>query len=182
VVDELWRYGCSAVASELGGAPSAPHSLMPQRVLAAMQDVAGGWLLAAARCRQQRRLREDLYDKAVAAGRALLDRKRVAALAAISGGCRGGAVGADDDQQAAPPPGAAAAASSYDAGDGAEEVLRLQQQQPQHQARARRPQEGLVSELRIEVLALAGLAPPGVELRALSAPGRAGCSCLGCRK
>ncbi|GLC45552.1 hypothetical protein PLESTB_001205500 [Pleodorina starrii] len=188
-VDELWRYGCSAVVSELGGAPSAPYSLLPQRVLAAMQDVAGGWLAAAARCRAQRQLRADLYDKAVAAGRALLDRKRVAALAALSGAGRGGGAGSaaapscsnerkDDEDDEEEKVEEEQAAGSSGAGS-----VEAQERQPR-QGRSLRPSSeggGLVGELRMEILALAGLAPPGVEPRALSRPARAACGCQGCR-
>ncbi|KXZ49513.1 hypothetical protein GPECTOR_21g739 [Gonium pectorale] len=144
-VDDLWHYGCSAVAAELGGTPGAPHSLMPQRVLDAMQDVAGGWLAAALRCRQQRQLRQELYDDAVAAGRRLLEQKRLAALAALGGaGLRGEGCGA--------------AAEAPAAGS----------------------QNGLVVELRMEIMVLAGLAPPGLEARVLSEPTRRSCDCAGC--
>ncbi|GLI61403.1 hypothetical protein VaNZ11_003622 [Volvox africanus] len=167
VVEELWRYGCSAVISQLGGTPSAPHSLIPRRILTAMQDVADGWLVAAVRCRQQRELRVNLYDKAVAAGRALLYRKRVAALAALSGmhGSNNGGGG-----------GGAAASSSQPVTD----VL-LSPQHSQLQ-RSFRPSEGLMKELKMEILALAGLAPVGIEPSALGTPARAVCCCLGCRK
>ncbi|GIL54218.1 hypothetical protein Vafri_9795 [Volvox africanus] len=166
VVDELWRYGCSAVVSQMGGTPSAPHSLIPRRILTAMQDVAGGWLVAAVRCRQQRELRVKLYDKAVAAGRALLHRKRVASLAALNG-MHGSINGGD---------GGAAASSSQPATD----VL-LAPQQSQLQ-RSSRPPEGLMKELKMEILALAGLAPVGIEPSALRTPARAACCCLGCSK
>ncbi|GIL73980.1 hypothetical protein Vretimale_5086 [Volvox reticuliferus] len=170
VVDELWRYGCSAVVSELGGTPSAPHSLIPQRILAAMQDVAGGWLVAAARCRHQRELRIDLYDKAVAAGRALLDQKRIAALAAL-----GGVHGRSDGSG-----GGGATAAAVSDSHGMADLLRAPQNE--HLQRSFRQPEGLMKELKMEILALAGLAPVGIEPNALGIPARAPCCCMGCRK
>ncbi|KAG2430569.1 hypothetical protein HXX76_010088 [Chlamydomonas incerta] len=158
-VDDLWAFGCSAVSAELaaelaaaagaqqpGQQPQrlAPHSLLPAAVLAALGDVAGGWLAAAARCRQQRLLRADLYDKAVAAGLRLLERKRVAALAALGGA------------------GLAAPGQT-----GAEQPA---------------PAGALAVELKMEIMALAGLAPPGVEagLAAAPRPARRACGCDGC--
>ncbi|EFJ49695.1 hypothetical protein VOLCADRAFT_89676 [Volvox carteri f. nagariensis] len=186
-VDELWLYGCSAVISELGGVPSAPHSLMPQRILATLQDVAGSWLMAAARCRQQRQLRADLYDKAVAAGRALLDRKRVAALMALSGASGGGGGGgggsnagsAEGRADAVAPTTAAPSAEDDGVADAPQVLPPSQQHQQQYQRCSRQP-EGLVKELKQEILALAGLAPFGIEPSAVSLPGRAPCSCLSC--
>ncbi|KAG2446593.1 hypothetical protein HYH02_008578 [Chlamydomonas schloesseri] len=163
-VDDLWAFGCSAVSAEVAAAAAvaaaaqqqgqqqqpvaavalAPHSPLPSAVLGALGDVAGGWLVAAARCRQQRLLRADLYDKAVGAGLRLLERKRLAALAAL-----GGAGLAAAAEQGHEPLGAGGA---------------------------------LAAELKMEILALAGLAPPGVTagLAAAPRPARRACGCDGC--
>eukprot|EP00198_Chlamydomonas_reinhardtii_P004814 XP_001694150.1 predicted protein [Chlamydomonas reinhardtii] len=181
-VDDLWAFGCSAVTAELtaelaaaaaaaaavaaqqaqGQQPQpaapvpvpvlAPHSPLPAAVLAALGDVAGGWLAAAARCRQQRLLRADLYDKAVGAGLRLLEQKRVAALAALGGAGLASALVADEEEGQEREEGRAAGGSS------------------------------LAVELKMEILALAGLAPPGVEagLAAAARPARRACGCDGC--
>lgn len=184
-VEELWQYGCGAVVSEMGGAPIATHSLLPRKVLAAMQDVAGVWLSAAVRCRQQRRLREDLYDRAVAAGKELLRRKRVAALAALSGWClmQGGL---RDREQAPLATRTGCQAPSENSGDGVGEARLLGTEMESAVAvTEQRPPvavlPGLTTELRMEILALAGLAPPGVEARAVSPFPRRSCGCVGCR-
>ncbi|GFR51313.1 hypothetical protein Agub_g13678 [Astrephomene gubernaculifera] len=185
-VDELWRYGCSAVVSELaagsGGSavpPSVPPygSPMPFRVLAAMQDVAGGWLAAAARCRQQRLLRLELYDKAVTAGRRLLERKRTAALAALSG-----TYGMQQTATAAAAAAAAAASLATRAAAAGVTSRSTEDEGPQAQE-AVMCDRGLTTELRMEILVMAGLAPPGVEARrTLAAPTRGSCGCGGCSR
>ncbi|KAG2483469.1 hypothetical protein HYH03_017652 [Edaphochlamys debaryana] len=186
-VEDLWRYGCSAVEASLGGpaALTAEHCLRPAAVLAAMQDVAGGWLAAAIRCRQQRLLRLDLYDKAVAAGRDLLARKRVAALAALGGAgirnaCGAGEAAAPDRQPQQQEEADGDAEVAGEAQGPAEARERRSVRPTLGGGSGRAAAEGLVAELKIEILALAGLAPPGVEARLVSSAVRAACGCIGC--
>lgn len=221
-VSELWQFGCAAVRAELGLAPgggrsgaepAAPMMLLPQRVLAAMQDVAGGWLAAALRCRQQRLLRVALFDDAVAAGRKLLGQKRMAALAALGGA--GAAAGAGEPAAAAPVTAAFVGAAgssgggcggssssgqmewalverwSAEAGGPAEAPAAAPAAAAPQPAEAVAPlpqgagpgamRKPLPAELRMEILALAGLAPPAVEAGMVQAQAaRAVCDCKGC--
>lgn len=71
----------------VGGAVAGTYCLAPSEVMAALQAaaVAGSWLVAAQRCRQQRLMRLQLFDEAMAAGRQRLQARRLVALAALTG-------------------------------------------------------------------------------------------------
>lgn len=195
-VSDMWHFGCAAVQAEMGAEAAEPPA--PQMVLAALQDVGGGWLAAALRCRQQRLLRLALYDDAVAAGRLLLQRKRAAALAGLAGfglglDARGGCVDA-------PAAAAAAGAAHSHAGEplaavvgSGHDIAMTDAGEGQPAWEGRRQAPGLAHEqpvalpvipieLKMEILIAAGLAPPAVvaQVGLAKAARGAGCGCKGC--
>ncbi len=149
-----------------------------------MQDVAGGWLAAAVRCRTQRLMRLDLYDKAVAAGRQLLYRKRVAALAALGG--LGMPTGPGSGGACDTGVGSAGGMGSACQGEDGGAVCLQQACVPRSVVAGEGGGcRGLVPELRMAVLAMAGLAPPQVQQQAAQMlappPSTVGaCACKGC--